>query len=596
MKQDRDSWIKRLGVLGLPILALAPSAAAGPEEDARNIHAGLEIPSENYVDQPYAVVTKDGNWLCVMTTGPGIESHKGQHVVATISGDKGRTWSPLIDIEPSEGLMASWVMPLIVPSGRVYAFYNYNGDGVDKPIPSVLGWYCCKRSDDNGRTWSEKRWRLPIRVTKVDRENEWQGKAQMFWGIGKPVVVGSSVFLAFTKCGKYVVDKSEGWFFRSDNILTEDDPDRIQWQLLPDGDVGLRAPEHGDIQSEENLVHLSNGDLYCMYRTVMGYPCHAYSRDGAHTWSRPEAATYTPGGRPFKHPRACPRIWRTRNGNFLFWFHNHGGKDYSGRNPVWISGGVEKDGFIHWSQPEILLYEPNPPSKGAGGGSQWVGMSYPDLIEQDGRYWITETQKDTARVHEVDRAFLEDLWRQSEIRTVAQDGLVLSRRGEEAQAGEARMPSLPPLSPLGGFSVDLWLALEDLTAGQIVLDSRNDKGQGVWLTTTDPGMLRIDFSDGRRSGGWDCDPGSLKPNALHHVVFIVDGGPRIISVVVDGQLCDGGTRRQYGWGRFEAGIGDVTGAKKVRLAPSLCGALRSLRIYDRYLRTSEAVGNFGAGV
>jgi hypothetical protein len=41
-------------------------------------------------------------------------------------------------------------------------------------------------------------------------------------------------------------------------------------------------------------------------------------------------------------------------------------------------------------------------------------------------------------------------------------------------------------------------------------------------------------------------------------------------------------------------LGDVSGPGKLRIAPSLKGALKSLRMYGRYLRTSEAIGNYHA--
>jgi hypothetical protein len=95
--------------------------------DLRHIETGHEIPSEGYCDQPYVVVNDDGSWTCVMTTGRGHEGQAGQHVVATISQDQGKTWSDLYDIEPADGPEASWVMPLRVPeTGRIYAFYTYN--------------------------------------------------------------------------------------------------------------------------------------------------------------------------------------------------------------------------------------------------------------------------------------------------------------------------------------------------------------------------------------------------------------------------------------------------------------------------------------
>ena len=78
----------------------------------------------------------------------------------------------------------------------------------------------------------------------MDRNNEWHGKVQMFWGIDKPIVFnhGRSVIFAFSKLGQYIQGKGEGWFFRSDNILTEADPAKIKWQMLPDGEQGVRNP------------------------------------------------------------------------------------------------------------------------------------------------------------------------------------------------------------------------------------------------------------------------------------------------------------------------------------------------------------------
>jgi hypothetical protein len=57
---------------------------------------------------------------------------------------------------------------------------------------------------------------------------------------------------------------------------------------------------------------------------------------------------------------------------------------------------------LKWSEPEILLYDDEP----------LIRMSYPDLLEDDGELYITETQKDAARVHHIERGFLETLWGQ----------------------------------------------------------------------------------------------------------------------------------------------------------------------------------------
>src|ERR1039457_4331365 len=98
-----------LGSLALgPSLLAQADPATGP--DPRNIRTGSPIPKEGYCDQPYVVITNDGHWLCTMTTGSGVEGQPGQHIVSTISSDKGKTWPPLNDIEPVNGPEASWVM------------------------------------------------------------------------------------------------------------------------------------------------------------------------------------------------------------------------------------------------------------------------------------------------------------------------------------------------------------------------------------------------------------------------------------------------------------------------------------------------------
>ncbi|MBN2295313.1 MAG: exo-alpha-sialidase [Pirellulales bacterium] len=570
--------------------------------DPRDIRAGDAIPDDGYCDQPYVVITKDGNWLCALTTAKGREGDADSQVVSTISADRGKTWSKLVPLEPGENRENVYSLPLVTPGGRVYVFYNFNGDNFRAPARSdSLGWFVYRYSDDNGRTWSKKRYRLPMPLAPVDRNNTFGGKVQLFWGIGKPITTGGAAIFAFSRCGKYPIDKTEGWFYRSDNILTEKDPERIEWKLLPDGDVGLKNPKFGEVQAEHNLVPLSDGSLYCMYRTRNGYPCHAYSRDGGHTWTMPEYATYSPGGRKIKNPRACPKVWRPSNGKFLFWHHPHGvhKNPYSGRNPAWLSGGVERDGMIHWSQPEIVLYDTSrnhsPFDLKTGEPGPGLGMSYPDLIEQDGRYWITETQKTIARVHEIDPTLLEGLWSQGELHEVTRKGLALELDAAELQSRSFKMPRLPDLSIGGGFAIDFWIKLDRLAPDKTILDSRDKTGRGIVLKTAEKGAVRLEMNDGRHRGLWSSDPGTLDTKGWHHVAVIVDGGPNVISYVVDGQFQDGGDTRRYGWGRFTPDLGDVTGSGELRVGRSFEGDLRHLRIYDRYLRTSEAVANYHAG-
>ena len=590
--------------------------------DCRHITAGREIPSEGYCDQPYVAIADDGAWVCIMTTGAGHEGQAGQHVVSTRSLDQGVTWSAPVSLEPADGPEASYAALLKVPGGRIYAFYNHNTDNVrsvkadDPPFRDgqchrvdSLGHYVFRYSDDGGQTWSADRYDIPQRLMAIDRENADQGDLLYFWNVGRPFIHAGAAYVSLHKVGGFgdgFFTRSEGVLLRSENLLTDSDPESITWETLPRGDIGLRTPPGGGpVAEEQSYTVLSDGSIYCVYRSIDGHPVCAYSRDDGFTWSEPRYKCFA-DGRRMKHPRAANFAWRCGNGKYLYWFHNHGGRhigehpqrrglSYNDRNPVWLCGGVEADGpegrVIEWSQPEIALYDDDP----------YIRMSYPDLIEEDGRYCVTETQKDIARVHELDTGLLEHLWSQRENGDRATEGIVLDLSGDSPLPCEVDMPALPDFTRRdsgradfgtanlrAGLSVDLWLALDTLEPGQVILDSRTDDGRGLWLQVTAEGTLEIALCDGRTQSRWDCDPDLLRAGQLHHVVAIVDGGPAIISFVVDGQLCDGGTHRQFGWGRFNPHLRDVRCADALRIAPQV----RALRLYDRYLLTSEAIGNY----
>jgi hypothetical protein len=224
------------------------------------------------------------------------------------------------------------------------------------------------------------------------------GKVRYFWNVGRPFTHAGAAYVPLIKVAGFGVGfmtRSEGVLLRSPNLLTERDPQAITWETLPEGDAGLRTPPGGGpIAEEQSYVPLSDGSFYANYRTVDGSPACAYSRDGGRSWSQPRYAAYA-DGRPIRHPRAANFTWKCANGKYLYWFHNHGGKSYEDRNPAWLCGGVEADSpagkVIRWSQPEILLYSDD----------TFLRMSYPDLVEDAGRYFVTETEKQVARVHEI---------------------------------------------------------------------------------------------------------------------------------------------------------------------------------------------------
>lgn len=591
------------------MLATLGRAADDPPRpaDPRDIRWGETIPDEGYCDQPYIIATHDGAWLCVMTTGRGIEGERGQHVVALRSRDQGRSWSDPVDVEPAGGPEASWAMPLKVPGGRIYVFYTYNArdlrrvPGVEGPIGGrvdTIGDYVFKYSDDHGRTWSADRTTIPVREFRIDRENSTGGVERLFWGVGKPILAGGTAFLGFAKVGIWgdpgTMVTSRGAFLRSDNLATERDPAAIRWETLPAGDEGLRAP-WGPVADEANLVALDDGSLFAAYRTIDGYPCQATSRDGGRSWTPPAYFERRPGGPRLKHPRAANFVRRLSGGRFLYWFHNHGGEavhlapwdPYRGRNPAWVVGGVERDGALHWSEPEILLYDDDPA----------VRISYPDFIEDGDRLYVTETQKTVARVHEVDRGLIDGLFRQLDpdaAFSVLREGLLAEHSGGPGTAFEF------PGGPIaGGFTLEMRVRLDAFVPGQILIDAADESGRGLRVEASERSTLRLVLGDGTATTAWDTDPGThagtVGAGEWHDVTAIVEANPRLVLFVVDGVLNDGGAAREYGWGRLDPKLVHLGPARPATIAPKpIRGAVGRVRLYNRPLRVAEAVANHRA--
>ncbi|MGI6280198.1 MAG: sialidase family protein [Acutalibacteraceae bacterium] len=565
-----------------------------PKDDLRNIENGYEIPKENYCDQPYVVVRQDGAWVVCLTTGRGAEGHKGQHIISAISYDKGKSWSKPVDIEPADGPESSWVMPFMTDYGRIYVFYVYNKDNMrtvhSKVEPGyitrvdTLGAMAFKYSDDGGESWSKDRYYIPIRNFTVDDNNPYGGKVQFFWGVGKPILHKNAMYLGFSKVGVFgeaFMEDDEGAFLRCPNINTEKDPNALIWETLPDGKEGIRSPL-GNVADEHNLVSLSDGSLFCTFRTIAGHNGQSYSRDDGKTWDKGEFMKTGPNGRLLKHPRAANFVRKYSNGKYTLWFHNHGrkllhdpGKGYLGRNPAWMCGGVEKDGYIYWSQPEIILYSRDCDER----------MSYPDFIEDGGEFYITETQKTIARTHKVDKSILEAMWNHLDNDKLSTNGLIFEVTNF---SGDSKpIPQVINLEEGDGFAIQMILDLSKTEYG-CLLDGRDALNQGIFLEYTYENTVRLHLIDGQHHTCWDSD---VLTSDMPHISVIVDGCSGIISFVVDGLFCDGGEKRDYGFGRIDTKMKDVAGKGFFTLGKA-ASEIKLLRFYDRYILTAEAVGNY----
>ncbi|MBN8711337.1 MAG: exo-alpha-sialidase [Verrucomicrobia bacterium] len=515
-------------------------------------------------------------------------------------------------------------MSLVAPSGRIFVFYTYNADDI-RELPAdnppyengttnrmdSHGYYVYRWSDDHGRTWSSQRVTIPVREFEIDRNNTTGGKIRLFWNVGRPLVSGGSVYLTLHKVGGLGAGwftQSEGAFVRSDDLLLLDNPAKATWETLPDGEVGLRTPPGGgSVAEEQSLIELSDGSFFVVYRSIDGHPVGCYSRDKGRTWQQPGYLRYA-DGRHLKHPRAACFAWRLHHGDYVLWFHNHGGvilgghpdrldRGYDDRNPVWMCRGREiqtAEGLeVVWDNPEIVLYDDDP----------CIRMSYPDLKEEAETIYLTETQKAVARVHELGPRLARALrsgsggfdagetWREA----------VLDWRADSAPP---RLPPLPaflarsPESPYGttdqraGFTVELEIDCAPFKDSTVLAEAWHPSYGGLRLEWLDEGSLKLTASDGRSEFCWSSDIGLLSDGLRHHVVACVDGGPKILSFLVDGKFCDGGDRRQFGWGRFSTLFRGLPGPLPLSFTNPGLESLRCLRIYPRSLLSAEVEALF----
>jgi hypothetical protein len=448
-------------------------------------------------------------------------------------------------------------------------------DGWCRRVDS-LGHFVFKYSDDHGKSWSEKRYDIPAREFDIDRENTSGGKIRYFWNVGKAFSHGGKGYVPLHKVGGFGVDfftRSEGVLLRSDNILTANDPECIRWETLPDGDVGIRAPAGGGpIAEEHSFAVLSDGTFFCVFRTVSGYSACAYSRDGGHTWGTPDFMRYA-DGRRMKNSRSATFIWKLSGNRYFYWFNNHSGKSYADRNPIWCSAAKEIDSpegkKLEFSQPEILLYT----------GDITRRMSYPDLMEiGDGSLLLTETEKQTARMHRIPAEFVEKLFNPvppaESDRISAGDPLPVfydREGGWEAISGK---------DTGNGMSIELRLAA-GMKPG-VLLDNRTSAGRGFAVRLTKANRLEIILNDGRSESRWRSSF-PLDADRENHAVLILDGGPKTISMILNGQFDDGGEGRQFGFGLFHCFFQSPNGGT-LRTG----SGVKQVALYRRALLTAEA--------
>ena len=121
----------------------------------------------------------------------------------------------------------------------------------------------------------------------------------------------------------------------------------------------------------------------------------------------------------------------------------------------------------------------------------------------------------------------------------------------------------------------------------MLLSNLNANGEGFEVRLTADQRVETMMADNQTSNLWKCDGGRLK-TGKNHVSINLDGGPKIISYIINGAMNDGGSDRQFGWGRFSRNLFHINSGEPLRVDGV---RVSKLFIYNRILTTSEAIGN-----
>ena len=230
--------------------------------------------------------------------------------------------------------------------------------------------------------------------------------------------------------------------------------------------------------------------------------------------------------------------------------------------------------MIRWGEPELLLYSDDP----------MIRISYPDLVEENGRYFVTETEKNKARLHEIPAEFLAKMWRRAAGETVEPEAEELDWRAEEFRFPpfldrNCEAVNRPSVRTRNGYA--LRFELEAFAAGTL-FDHTGPDGRGERVELLPDGRIAFYLSDG--CGGSTAVSEPLPDRNAGRLTVNVDGGAGIVSFVWNGRFLDGGDFQQFGWRRF-----DPQQVPRPNPARAATGAgVASLRIYARPLMTCES--------
>jgi hypothetical protein len=295
------------------------------------------------------------------------------------------------------------------------------------------------------------------------------------------------------------------------------------------------------------------------------------------------------GGQSVKQPRAANFLWKLKNGKFLYWFHNVGNMGYDFRNPAWCAPAFEIDTEngkeLIYGQPEILFYHTT---------GDRLSISYPDLIEHEGKILITETQKQIARIHTVSERLQNALLTQDTVSArlegismadLKTSGVPVQLYSKVNHADRAEWKEIPENSGT------TWIFEGTFKPGDLVLSAYDRRRGGFKVEITEEGTISC-YAAGEAANFTLESSISLCDGKKHHIAWIMDAAACISYLVIDGIFDNGGDVSECGWRFIPYQLSVIRAVKQVSFGENVSDA----RLISSSILTADAIGDWRASL
>lgn len=393
------------------------------------------------------VFLRDGGWFTTWSQG-SYEHAVDERIVFSISRDLGQHWtSPATILTSTAAERIAYGAPFVTPdTGRVYLFFFAGRQDVPQGRPEYdAGAVNFVYSDDDGASWSP---RQAIALPERDFDtfagvfHGWINHPPRVMPTGEVLLPVSATRTDAMRRRAWMLTPAEVRVIRCDNLLTEPDPARLRFTLLPDGPRGIRADavaqrenpalrrltqalngdplDSGFNFQEMTVAALPDGRWLGVGRTFLGSPGFTVSADRGASWSPVAPLRYAPDGDPIRHPMTMCPIAPTADGRIVLLFTNNDGSqrgarhvwdgDGRTRNPQWIAVGRQLPGETRnaglvFGTPMILVDVDD-----SGETNLKTGISMPQFFQADGRNFVCyNVNKEHILLDEIPAAVLDAL-------------------------------------------------------------------------------------------------------------------------------------------------------------------------------------------